>query len=1585
MEAVSARLERAKSGRREIQRQREEDNLTKILPILNDGLSLLNSTELVVACYTISIVLLAKATLANKVIDRLMEAVAGSFNPQTSTAGMICLAIMVGQREDHYFPRKVVSAIQRLPEVDRIVQELGARYDTVPMILGIVKSCVSASGRNSFENKLHFIKQLLQSNCVPDKAVVSVANVILHAAEAVSNDANTEASRSLFRDLIKLLTNRDGGHSRISGTFAEALSISNVDIDRLEATLQMTIHTNGHIRSPGDIQIVEVLSPKAEDAFAAASVKIPTGPLGGSSFLSDGHLQLYKQLTNLFYAAVRHKDLLEKFRDLPIFGSRTDLKDPTYLSFLCRVLVEDRSDVARLAAMESIARAPSFKGNSINLQVILPYILIALVDPVEQVRRTASQIIMANSNLELTQTKTTDPAKVALYAPGDQAEKTLTLSSSDVARIIRKVILPVLEDCILDPSQIRRALESALKGSSSTTRVSDRLESIEIKKALRSTLFGFLIDHILHTTLWSVKLALLNFLSSIHRVSSRYKSDELLPLIHSWASETKHAKRVETEGLEVDGAEWQIATIISASDRQPVEKVLSIFDSETPPRKDFVDAIQRRLLEIWPFFKHDGRNAASDSLFDGAFSPTKDKEGLPRFCRDVLRAVSLSSDMLSALLEKVSVFAPERQENPPPRKKRRTSQHHSSKDNEKPSEEVLSYVDRLSLVLEIVYGSEPEHRPDVLKALFRTLGSIHHLKLQYGSEMGYILNLTLGSILAILKHARSSAALQLDSSAIRIDHVIDCVRLSENQQVQNTALLVMANIARLAPDTVLHSVMPIFTFMGSNTSRKDDEYSVRVIDQTIDHVIPPLIQSLRDQKKDVLAGATELLSSFTAAFEHIPSHRRARLFHALISKLGAKEFLFAAFALLGTRDVQTSDKYSFVSLMASNFPLDVQFTSLRKLLILISDVLASDPTQAQTILNISQMDAEERHQTISALMCMLPSLLSQRTIGAKMDESLRGDSDNASNTREAFAEILEQLIELGTFVQDQKDFAEAIAVTVDSLLGLPSLPEMILITTRLLSYSDDHLQQKLLRLVEKRITIETTTNATTQSKAIEFLGPLINVLNASSDNLSKHAAVTCVDRITEKYGRKMAEPVLQCAHVVAGPRCLDVGDEGLATISLLCLSTMFETCKQALIPVLPEVLTCVCKQISASLDGMNPKLHSAGFSLLLSIISTLPWMVSEDNVASVLELSSESADLDLGGESEEVRMEVLQALARKIDLRIIIAATRRSWSVIASNGVKALKESSVLLSNSIDLCSKGIVVRDCEPLLEHFLLAFDLRRFHLMETTDDSYTEQEIDDFEGEQHTVFLKMIYKLNDSTFRPLFQRLVEWSSQPSDAVQLTSAGKEKLYRQTSIFKLLAHFFGTLKSLVTSYAGSILQPAVGVLEGTLASTNVEKLEPSSHNLWKSTLSMLQPLFEHDQDAYFSTPSHFTALSGPLISQLKLAGTNTSYAVGIRTHVIPSIVSLAHAVSSTPSHHQSLNRAICDLRHDPNKEVRLASVRCQAVLTNELAEEWLENVNAEIMIYVNEMLEDDDEDVEREVRRWVGKVQEVLGEEIGV
>ena len=69
----------------------------------------------------------------------------------------------------------------------------------------------------------------------------------------------------------------------------------------------------------------------------------------------------------------------------------------------------------------------------------------------------------------------------------------------------------------------------------------------------------------------------------------------------------------------------------------------------------------------------------------------------------------------------------------------------------------------------------------------------------------------------------------MDSAGVKADVLIGCIRTTENPQVQQAALLLVASIAKVAPKLILHSVMPIFTFMGTGLMRNNDDYSAHVL------------------------------------------------------------------------------------------------------------------------------------------------------------------------------------------------------------------------------------------------------------------------------------------------------------------------------------------------------------------------------------------------------------------------------------------------------------------------------------------------------------------------------------------------------------------------------------------------------------------------------------------------------------------------------------------------------------------------------------------------------------------------------------
>lgn len=192
----------------------------------------------------------------------------------------------------------------------------------------------------------------------------------------------------------------------------------------------------------------------------------------------------------------------------------------------------------------------------------------------------------------------------------------------------------------------------------------------------------------------------------------------------------------------------------------------------------------------------------------------------------------------------------------------------------------------------------------------------------------------------------------------------------------------------------------------------------------------------------------------------------------------------------------------------------------------------------------------------------------------------------------------------------------------------------------------------------------------------------------------------------------------------------------------------------------------------------------------------------------------------------------------------------------------------------------------------------------------------------------------------------------------------------RSQSVYSFLNTFFAQLGRIVTTYASYITEDAVRLLQGATPKDVEEK------RLWETVLSVLVSCFEHDEDGFWQSPAHFEAVRQPLISQFAHAPITD-----VESTLIPAIVELARASSSQP-HHKALNTSILKLLRSESASVRLAAVKCQHRLAEKLGEEWLAML-PEMLPYISELQDDDDEAVERETQRWIGGVEGVLGESL--
>lgn len=114
-----------------------------------------------------------------------------------------------------------------------------------------------------------------------------------------------------------------------------------------------------------------------------------------------------------------------------------------------------------------------------------------------------------------------------------------------------------------------------------------------------------------------------------------------------------------------------------------------------------------------------------------------------------------------------------------------------------------------------------------------------------------------------------------------------------------------------------------------------------------------------------------------------------------------------------------------------------------------------------------------------------------------------------------------------------------------------------------------------------------------------------------------------------------------------------------------------------------------------------------------------------------------------------------------------------------------------ILSVAIERQPKSVVAKQSQNLLSILLGVFDLRRVQCSPHTDDSYEEDEINEVERAGHEVAIKMIYKLNDASFRPMFVKILEWATTEANSEER----KGKIYRLITWYNFLHAFFDTLQ----------------------------------------------------------------------------------------------------------------------------------------------------------------------------------------------
>ncbi|KAK0661167.1 hypothetical protein QBC41DRAFT_350774 [Cercophora samala] len=1545
-QSVNAMIDKGRSGNKAIQLENTQKLLQQVTPALSRAMMMRQSWEIQMASYMPVLVLARKGRLNDAALVAFMDQLVSGWQTKTVDQGLLTLACLAYGRAAKPVTSRVAKALLKVDDLVGKFKKVNETQCVRKLANGTALAFVDRLSKKGSLRALHEVKAIILSGFLDQMQVKVVYKSLLLAAHKINDEVDPQGNirKELASTLVSLAQLKDKNGDAIRAAIEEV----DFNIEELELKLGAAIRPKLTITEGSDdmMEGVEAAAVEERPSLDSTLQQVEKLQPSKTSCLVQ-ESGVFNDLCAVFLSAAIEQADLERFDAAPVLSRDQALSDAFYFSFYMRVWCGPYPTLAKVVALERVKnRIKESESAGVDLQAIALYTTVALSDPSKKVRRAAADLI-AVLKATFKGSKVVWGSKDLYGASGFSN----VMDSAASKSLLDSVLVPSLEEAVTHEDQIAIIISSALENS----KVGD--------KKTRLAIFKYFCAHVTETPLLTVKLRLLGAINKIKSISGTYRTELLLDMLRSWASltDTEATERAALESLDEKALDQAAVETVIPSQNDGLELLFQLIkDPQTRPT--LVAAIFERITKMWSIMKSQAKLLTANVMLE--LSQTSGQGTAAVEAAGLLRNVDLTTDILLAFVDSLQYEDTRMATEVPANKRRRTSTAAQPASSNVISPEVHKTVKKMNFVLELVQGSKPENHPELLPSLFTTLSDIHHLRKLVGSELGYMQTLVLSSIGAMIPAYDSNKDLTIDASVGYGDILAACVQNSSSTQVTNEALLVVASLARTAPDVVLQSVMPIFTFMGSSVLRQADNYSQSVVKKTVQQVIPPLIATFRNKGRNLVASTKDLLASFVTAYEHIPPTRKREIFISLVENLGPDDFLFAVLAMFVDRYGATDEMFSFTSYIMSCFSVEIQLHSLIKFLDLVNDIFKPKPALSASLIG-NDSDADK---TALKQLTLLPHLLSNSRLKQEITALAERDDMESVKIRDSYAKLLEGILSMASNLKTKKALYTRCGDALAKLLNLLSIGEFIKSVDSLLERPDIGLRRKVLQALELRVDKESTGDPKSREALLAFLPQLTAVIRESDDMNYKHTAVTCVDKISEKYGKKDLDAVAAAAQTIAGDHCLGQSSQALRLMALLCLASLVDVLQDGIVPVLPVAIPKTLSYLEESLTGDKPntELHNASYAFIAALAQHIPYMISGATLDRLLACSNLSAVSDLDAESARNRSHCLQLLAKLVDPKVLYTALCKDWTFAANCGFAAITEFLDILGLALDKHARTVVTKHVYTLFDIFTQTLDLRR---MVATGEIKIELSVEQLEKIDNLIIqtaLKMIYKLHDGTFRPVFSKLVEWgwSGLPKSDVS------GRTLRLVSLYTFLDAFFEALKSIITNYGTYIIDSAGSILSATDFADDNQKL------LWQRVVRTLTTCFKHDQDGFWQAPSHYNAVAPVLVEQFLHAASFDA-----TEELIPAVVELAAAVDSQ-EHRKELNTSLLKHLESPAVAVRLAVIKCQQGLTERLEEEWLRGL-AEMLPRISELQDDEDEGVERENARWIVGIEEKLGESL--
>uniref|UniRef100_A0A7N8XLE0 HEAT repeat-containing protein 1 n=1 Tax=Mastacembelus armatus TaxID=205130 RepID=A0A7N8XLE0_9TELE len=912
---------------------------------------------------------------------------------------------------------------------------------------------------------------------------------------------------------------------------------------------------------------------------------------------------------------------------------------------------------------------------------------------------------------------------------------------------------------------------------------------------------------------------------------------------------------------------------------------------------------------------------------------------------------------------------------------------------------------RVTLILELLQHKKKLKRaqmvvPVLFSLLARSLepGSVDQANIEYTKQL--LLSCLLNVCHRLSPDGAPVAPDVLDEDRFSVELVVQCIRASDVPQTHHHALLLLGTVATIFPEKVLHNIMPIFTFMGANIMRLDDAYSFRVIDKTVQMVIPALIKlSDGSSSAHVDAVVTRIVHVFADALPHVPDHRRLPILNQLVTTLGPARFLWVLLLLLfklhatqaagaaSEKDAALERDVDFWISLCCQFEVADQLTSLINILsFLLKKAEEEEEKVEELIFSLETHSSKElRHFKFLSVSFMAQLLGSTSFIG-KVGVAEGGDSADESLLLE---EILRYIHSVARCVEENADKPTAKFWRVllnkaydvlDKVNALLPTDTFITVMRGLMGNQLASVRRKAMELLNNKLQHRTQWDEQQVTALLQLTTDLLSIVGKGHVKVTEEEAEQAINRQTALYTLKLlcrsfgpdhqeafVPVLLQAVEIVTS----EEEEKNVTGSALLCIAELVGTLKALAIPQLPRLMPAVLQTLTDRKELLTNEIYLLSVvTALQRVTETLPHFISpylQDTTIQVTHKTTSSSSSSSSAFAQlSVRLASLRStLATKLPPRVLLPTLSRCYSSMVVN--RKLAALISILKEHIGHMDKDQVNLHQSELTSYFLTALDFRADHCqgdLQTTSD---------IEGCVIDCLTTMVMKLSEVTFRPLFFKLFDWSK--SDSAE----------RLLTFYRLCDCVAERLKGLFVLFAGNLVKPMSELLRQTNSSSTGELLFDCDEDAEKNSLLLqfvldcLHKIFLYDTQRFLSR-ERADALLAPLVDQLEnQVGGEQVYQQRVTRHLVPCVAQFAVALADD-SQWKTLNyQVLLKTRH------RDAKVRFSALLMlMELAAKLKENYMVllpETIPFLAELMEDECEEVEQQVHKVIQEMENILGE----